>query len=45
MEASRCAYLMALGAANKLDELWIAPRFSPMIFFLYASQYLPNLFN
>ncbi|KXJ13384.1 dehydrogenase/reductase SDR family member 7 [Exaiptasia diaphana] len=43
MDPARCAYLITVGMANKLDELWIS--INPILFFLYANQYLPNLFN
>ncbi|EDO43014.1 predicted protein [Nematostella vectensis] len=42
METSRCAQLIVTGVTNKLDELWISP--NPILFFLYAQQYLPNIF-
>ncbi|XP_031572268.1 dehydrogenase/reductase SDR family member 7-like [Actinia tenebrosa] len=41
MDASKCAHLIVVGMANKLDELWISP--NPVLFFLYANQYIPSV--
>lgn len=41
MATSRCAYLMAIAMANKLDEVWIAPQ--PFLLYYYAQQYLPSV--
>lgn len=36
---SRCAHLIAVAMANKLDEVWIT--FQPELFYCYLFQYLP----
>lgn len=36
---SRCAHLIAVAIANKLDEVWIT--FQPELFYCYLFQYLP----
>jgi dehydrogenase/reductase SDR family protein 7 len=43
MEASRCAYLMSIAIANKLDEVWISNQ--PILWLLYAMQYFPTIFR
>ncbi|ESO90160.1 hypothetical protein LOTGIDRAFT_218247 [Lottia gigantea] len=37
----RCASLMAVAVANKLDEVWIA--LQPILFFMYLFQYCPSI--
>lgn len=41
MPTSRCAYLMAIAMANKLDEVWISRQ--PFLLYYYAQQYLPSV--
>ncbi|CAG2117737.1 unnamed protein product [Medioppia subpectinata] len=41
METSRCAYLMAVGVANRLDELWICRQ--PLLSLYYLTQYAPTI--
>ena len=41
VRAERCAELVAVAMANKLDEVWIAKH--PILFFVYMTQYFPNL--
>src|SRR2546422_98990 len=41
MATSRCAHLMAVSIANKLDEAWIA--IQPVLALHYLSQYLPSV--
>lgn len=38
---NRCAYLIAITMANRLEEVWIS--FHPILFFTYVSQYAPVL--
>ncbi|KAK2149184.1 hypothetical protein LSH36_463g04047 [Paralvinella palmiformis] len=40
MSTERCAELMAVGIANKLDEMWISDH--PGLGLLYAAQYMPD---
>ncbi|XP_020614368.1 dehydrogenase/reductase SDR family member 7-like [Orbicella faveolata] len=40
MTTERCAKLMAVGMANKLDEVWISE--NPALLMVYLNQYLPN---
>lgn len=40
MATSRCAFLMGVALANKLDEVWISTH--PFLLYLYTSQYLPS---
>lgn len=37
----RCAQLIAVAMANKLDEVWIS--LNPVLFFTYAAQYAPSM--
>lgn len=37
----RCAYLVVVSMANKLEEVWISRQ--PILFFTYISQYAPVL--
>ncbi|RMX53392.1 hypothetical protein pdam_00014261 [Pocillopora damicornis] len=39
MQPARCAHLMTVAMANKLDEVWISP--NPVLLFIYISQYCP----
>lgn len=39
--AERCAHLIAVTMANKLDEVWISKH--PILLFVYISLLLPNL--
>jgi len=43
MTSLRCAYLMSIAIANKLDETWISKQ--PILWLLYATQYFPTLFR
>ncbi|KAJ7390398.1 Dehydrogenase/reductase SDR member 7 [Desmophyllum pertusum] len=43
MPTERCAKLMAVGMANKLDEIWISE--NPVLLKVYTNQYFPNLFR
>ena len=43
MSTNRCADLMAVGIANKLDEIWISE--NPFLLMTYMNQYFPNLFR
>jgi dehydrogenase/reductase SDR family protein 7 len=40
MATSRCAFLMGVAIANKLDEVWISKQ--PFLLYYYMSQYLPS---
>jgi len=40
MPTDRCAYLMGVAIANKLDEAWISPH--PILSIFYFSQYMPS---
>lgn len=37
----RCASLITVAIANRLDEVWISR--NPVLFFVYVLQYAPNL--
>lgn len=37
----RCAYLMAVTMATRIEEVWIS--FNPILLFTYAAQYTPVL--
>ena len=39
VSTDRCAHLIAVSMVNGLDEVWVAKQ--PILFFVYASQYLP----
>lgn len=41
MSAERCAHLMAVAIANRLDEVWLSPK--PELFYLYLYQYFPTI--
>jgi dehydrogenase/reductase SDR family member 7 len=41
MQASRCAELMVIAVANKLQEVWISRH--PALIMTYCAQYLPTL--
>lgn len=43
MPTERCARLMAVSMANKLDEVWISEY--PSLLNVYLNQYFPNLFR
>lgn len=43
MQPARCAHLMTVAMANKLDEVWISP--NPVLLFIYISQYCPVLYD
>lgn len=43
MLPARCAQLMAIAIANRLDEVWISP--NPVLLFVYISQYCPTLYD
>ncbi|XP_020894894.1 dehydrogenase/reductase SDR family member 7-like [Exaiptasia diaphana] len=43
MPTERCAYLMAVSMANKLDEVWIST--NPMLAYTYMCQYMPTVFQ
>lgn len=42
MPAERCALLMAAAVHAGLEEVWLAPQ--PILFFVYAAQYLRGLY-
>ncbi|XP_063235766.1 dehydrogenase/reductase SDR family member 7 isoform X2 [Bacillus rossius redtenbacheri] len=41
MSAERCAHLCAVALANKLDEVWMAPR--PILPLIYLFRYYPTI--
>ncbi|KAL5463658.1 hypothetical protein EMCRGX_G032573 [Ephydatia muelleri] len=41
MSGERCAYLISVAMANRLDEVWIS--LHPILFFTYLMQYMPGL--
>ncbi|XP_076315848.1 dehydrogenase/reductase SDR family member 7-like [Tachypleus tridentatus] len=43
MATSRCAYLMAVAIANKVDEAWLS--LQPILTLYYISQYTPSFFR
>lgn len=43
MSTERCAKLMVVSMANKLDEVWISKE--PALLMVYLNQYLPNLYR
>ncbi|GFT11251.1 hypothetical protein NPIL_531261 [Nephila pilipes] len=43
MQTDRCARLMSVAIAHKLDEVWIAPQ--PNLVFFYLVQYTPTFFR
>lgn len=42
MSTKRCAYLMAVALANKLDESWISEH--PILGLTYMGQYMPSIY-
>ena len=40
MATQRCAELMAISIANKLDEVWVSPQ--PVLSMAYIMQYAPT---
>lgn len=43
MDTERCAYLIAIALANKIDQAWIA--IQPVLSIHYLSQYFPWFFR
>ncbi|XP_013777266.1 dehydrogenase/reductase SDR family member 7-like [Limulus polyphemus] len=43
MAVSRCAYLMGVAIANKVDEVWLC--LQPILTVYYISQYTPSFFR
>lgn len=43
MPPARCAQLITIAMANRLDEVWISP--NPVLLFVYVSQYCPVLYD
>ena len=41
VSVERCAHLIAVTMANKLEEVWIA--YHPILLFVYLYQFLPNI--
>ena len=41
ISSSRCAHLIAVAMANKLEEVWISK--NPVLFFTYMNQYAPTI--
>ena len=41
LSAERCAELMAVALANRLDEIWVS--LNPVLLFTYVSVYMPSL--
>ena len=41
VSAERCAHLITVTMANKLEEVWIS--YHPILLFVYINQYLPNI--
>lgn len=41
MPTARCAYLMAVAIANRLDEVWVCPQ--PLLAYFYVQQYMPSV--
>ena len=41
MLADRCAHLIAVTMANKIEEVWISNQ--PILIFTYVSQYAPTI--
>ena len=40
VSAERCAHLISVTIANRLDEVWISK--NPILLFVYLNQYAPN---
>lgn len=43
MPPARCAKLMSIAIANRMNEVWISP--NPVLLFVYVSQYCPVLYD
>ena len=43
MPPTRCAQLMSIAIANRINEVWISP--NPILLFVYVSQYCPVLYD
>jgi len=43
MSTERCAELMVVSVANKLDEVWISGE--PALVMAYLNQYFPNFYR
>ena len=43
LDGKRCAELIAVAMANRLEEVWISKQ--PILLFTYLSQYFPSLFR
>lgn len=43
MPPARCAQLMSIAIANRMNEVWISP--NPVLLFVYVSQYCPVLYD
>uniref|UniRef100_A0A4D5RI55 Putative dehydrogenase n=1 Tax=Ixodes scapularis TaxID=6945 RepID=A0A4D5RI55_IXOSC len=43
MQTDRCAQLIAVAIANKMDEVWISE--NPILLSMYLSQYMPSIFR
>ncbi len=43
VSAERCAKLIAVTMASRLDEVWIG--YHPILLFIYVKQYFPNMAN
>lgn len=43
MPTERCARLMAVAIANKMDEVWISE--NPILLTMYLAQYVPSIFR
>lgn len=41
MTSERCASLIAVAVANRLDEVWVSPH--PELLYLYLFQYFPSI--
>lgn len=41
MTSERCASLIAVAIANRLDEVWVSPH--PELLYLYLFQYFPSI--
>lgn len=43
MQTDRCAHLIAVAIANKMDEVWISE--NPILLTMYLAQYMPSIFR
>ncbi|KAH7959694.1 hypothetical protein HPB49_013107 [Dermacentor silvarum] len=43
MPTERCAQLIAVAIANKMDEVWISQ--NPILLLVYLAQYMPSIFR